>query len=557
MGRLTRHACVLLCTIILCAGWNDAHARQPGRTPADDDQDVRSSIAAFTKAFDIVEQNYADPIQPDRVLFGVPNTGRGAIPAMLRTLDPHSNFFDPHAYSLLREQQQGKYFGVGMKIQSVPDQRGKLETMVIQPMPGSPAFRAGLRPGDIILNVDGKPTGGLDTTQVASLLKGPRGTTVRVAVSREGSEQPLEFALQRDEIASSTVETAFLIRPNVGYIHISGFSETTSEELTEALNKLHVNTLQGLVLDLRGNPGGLLQSAVDVADHFLQKDQLIVYQHGREASEEMRFVAQKGDGGNDYPIVILINRMTASAAEIVTGALQDHDRALVIGEPSFGKGLVQTVYPLSDNTGLALTTAHYYTPSGRLIQRSYSNMSPYDYYYHYGNNPVGHTDVRLTDGGREVYGGGGITPDIDAASPKLNATEEMLERSTVFFNFAKHYLGVHKTIARDFVPDELALSEFKQFLADQKIEVSPQDFDSSRNYIAREIRLQLVTMIYGSNEADRVAAGTDPLVQDAAADLDRAKELVAGARRFVASKSRQPLTTNPNNLPKDSTRAVN
>lgn len=537
MRRTAQCAFGLLCALVLSAGWNAASARQAGGQQ-DDDQDVRSSISTFTKAFDEIEKNYADSVEPDRALFGRPNSNQGAISGMLRTLDPHSNFFEPHSYALLREQQQGKYFGVGMKIETVRGKRGLLETMVIQPMPGSPAFRAGLRPGDMILNVDGKPVNGLNTTQVASLLKGPKGSLVHVAVTREGAEQPLEFAIQRDEISSATVENAFFIRPNVAYIHISGFSETTSDELSEALEKLNVKTLRGLVLDLRGNPGGLLQAAVDVADHFLQKNQLIVYQRGRD-SGELRYVAAKGDGGSEYPMVVLIDRMTASAAEIVTGALQDHDRALVMGEPSFGKGLVQTVYPLSEGTGLALTTAHYFTPSGRLIQRSYLNMSPYDYYYHFGKNVAAQNDIRLTDGGREVAGGGGITPDMMVDPPASNASEDLLERRTAFFNFAQHYLALHKTIERNFTPDDETLKEFAEFLGQQHIIVSAQDFDGNREYFLHQIRLELVTMIYGSNEADRLAATFDPLVQTAADNLDRAKELAEGARRYVASKRGQ------------------
>ncbi len=295
---------------------------------------------------------------------------------------------------LLREDQEGKYYGVGMSIQSRPGKMGKLVTIVVAPIPGSPAFRAGLRPGDVVAKVDGKATDGMNTQQVAEMLKGPKGTQVQVTIVREGYDQPLDVNITRDEISQNSVDDAFMIRPGVAYIHINKFNENTNDELSDALRKLNEKNLQGLVLDLRGNPGGLLQEAVEVCDHFLEKSQLIVYHSGRH-SQEKRYYATRGDDGNEYPIVVLINRMSASAAEIVTGALQDHDRALVMGEPSFGKGLVQTVYQLSEHTGLALTTAHYYTPSGRLIQREYENVSLYDYYYHPELTKPNHAEVRL------------------------------------------------------------------------------------------------------------------------------------------------------------------
>ena len=296
--------------------------------------------------------------------------------------------------------------------------------------------------------------------------------------------------------------------------------------------------LQGLVLDLRGNPGGLLQEAVEVSDHFLEKSQLIVYHSGRH-SQEKRYYATRGDDGNEYPIVVLINRMTASAAEIVTGALQDHDRALVMGEPSFGKGLVQTVYQLSEHTGLALTTAHYYTPSGRLIQREYENVSLYDYYYHPELTKPNHAEVRLTDGGREVYGGGGITPDIEFADPKMTPAQETLVQHSAFFNFGKYYLGVHKTIPKDFEVTDAVLDEFKQFLAKEKIPFSDLDMTANLDFVKNRIRIQLVGSIFGENEADRISIANDPLVLKALEDMPQAKELMAKAKRYVASKTQR------------------
>jgi carboxyl-terminal processing protease len=235
--------------------------------------------------------------------------------------------------------------------------------------------------------------------------------------------------------------------------------------------------------------------------------------------------------------VILINRLTASAAEIVTGALQDHDRALVIGEPSFGKGLVQTVYPLSEKSGLALTTARYYTPSGRLIQRDYADVSLFDYYYRPQANPNHHNEVRLTDGGREVYGGGGIDPDIRVADPKMTPTQETLAQRGAFFNFGKYYLAVHRTIPLDFQVSDEVMEEFKQFLAKEKIQITDSDLQENADFIRKRIQLQLVTVIYGESEASRISVGQDHLVQKALENLPQARELVAKAKKFIASKT--------------------
>jgi carboxyl-terminal processing protease len=510
--------------------------RVEATTNAAEDSDVQGSLSSFTKVYDLVEQNYADPVDPDRAIFGTQESNLGAIPGMLRTLDPHSNFFDPRAFARLREDQEGKYYGVGMVITARPGKMGKLVTIVQLPMPGSPAFRAGLRPGDVIVKVDGKPTEDLSTTQVAEMLKGPKGTVVHVTISREGSDEPLQFTITRDEIAKKSVDAAFMLKPGIGYVHIATFNENTNDELSEALKKLNEPALQGLVLDFRGNPGGLLQEAVEVSDHFVEKNQLIVFHNGRH-SREKRYYATRGTSGNDYPIVVLINRMTASAAEIVTGALQDHDRALVIGESSFGKGLVQTVYPLSEKSGLALTTAHYYTPSGRLIQRDYTDVSLYDYYYHPQSSPTNHTDVRLTDGGREVFGGGGIDPDIKVPEPKLTPTQETLARRGAFFNFGKSYLAVHKTIPHDFQVTDEVLDEFKQFLGKENIQIAGKDFQDNLDFIKQRIQLQLVTVIYGETEASQISVTNDYLVQKALESLPQARELLSKAKKYMASKS--------------------
>jgi carboxyl-terminal processing protease len=471
-------------------------------------------------------------VSPDKAIYN------GAIPGMLRVLDPHSNFFDPKSYAALREEQRGKYYGVGMQ---VGPRNNKV--IVIAPFAGAPAYRAGIRPGDIIIAVDGKQTDNMSTSDVAELLKGPKGTSVKITVLREGSDKPLDFNIIRDEIPRYSVDVHFLIRPGIGYIHVSGFQETTEKEVRDALDEF--GDIHGLILDLRQNPGGLLSEGVGVADQFLKKGQVIVSHHGRASAEKV-YKATHGNSGKDYPIVVLVNRGTASAAEIVAGAIQDHDRGLIAGETTFGKGLVQTVYPLSENTGLALTTAKYYTPSGRLIQREYNGVSLYDYYYNdrdstNAETPVSNHEVKMTDSGRTVYGGGGITPDVKIPNPKSNKFQDTLLEKYAFFNFAKHYVINHK-VDKNFEVDDAVMQEFRKFLDEQKVPFTEAEIAENNDWIRSNIKAELFINEFGQQEGMRVHAETDPEVQKALELMPQAKQLADNARKVIAQHNNARLT---------------
>jgi carboxyl-terminal processing protease len=323
----------------------------------------------------------------------------------------------------------------------------------------------------------------------------------------------------------------FLIRPGIGYMHVTGFNETTEEEVSKALDEF--GDLKGLILDLRGNPGGLLSEGVGVADKFLKKGQVIVSHHGR-ASAEKRYVAQHGNGGRDYPLVVLVNRLTASAAEIVSGAIQDHDRGLIAGEVTFGKGLVQTVYPLSENTGLALTTAHYYTPSGRLIQRDYSNISLYDYYYNRDDNAsTVNREVKLTDSGRTVYGGGGITPDVTIPPIKSNHFEDTLLQHYAFFNYAKKYVVTHHP-TKSFEVDDAVMQEFRKSLDEASIPYTQADLLDNNDWIRSNIKAEIFVDAFGQDEGLKVRTESDPEVLKGLDLLPQAKALADNAKRIVA-----------------------
>ena len=535
MNAERRGFVIVIVVLALSAGLGAIYGPSVRATSSTSD-DYQTAVLDFSKVLDVVQTNYAEPVDVDKVVY------QGAIPGMLRMLDPHSNFFDSRQFALLREDQRGKYYGVGMVV--APREN---HTVVMSPYVGAPAYNAGLRPGDVIMKVDDKSTEGLTTSEVADMLKGPKGTVVKITVNREGFADPLVFTVTRDEIPRHSVDIAFMLKPGIGYIRLSQFNETTDREIADALKALGAPTLDGLVFDLRGNPGGLLNEAVAVGDMFLEKGQTIVSYHGRSAPER-RFTAIRGNQGMTVPVVVLVNNNSASAAEIVSGAIQDHDRGLIVGETTFGKGLVQTVQPLSENTGLALTTARYYTPSGRLIQRDYKSISLYE--YHYERKVPDHpTEIRQTDSGRQVTGGGGITPDIIVAMPKPDKFQQTMYRDDVFFpaeqgvaGFTRYYLGTKPTITHSFEVDDNVLRQFRDYLAKHNVKYTEPEYAENLDWIKRKIKQEVFMSTYGTQEGFKVLLEADPQVQKAVEAIPQARALYENARKVVAQRSGAPLS---------------
>ena len=534
----------ILTTVLITAllgGWLGDHVS--ARSPLEDS--TERLLKTFTTALAAVEKHYVQPSSTQDLV-------ESAIRGMLRTLDPHSSLFTRGDYSRLQEEQRGRYYGLGITIRAESPGSGRV-VVVEPPSSGTPAYKAGIKAGDVISKIEGQPIDDWDLNEeVIPNLKGPKGTKVNITIERAGAPEPLGLVVIRDEIPLYTIRYSFFIRPEIGYIKINKFSETTGKELANALKELGEEDLKGLVLDLRDNPGGALSQALAVSDHFLEKRQLIVSTRGR-TSEGREFRVQKGAKAS-YPMVVLINKASASASEIVAGALQDHDRALIVGETSFGKALVQTIYPLHGNRGLALTTGKYYTPSNRLIQREYSD-SFYDYYYGREETGEGPGSEHQTDAGRTVFGGGGIAPDEEIGMMLFSKLGRLLDRTNIFVEFAGKLAGGEiQTDVRyqysseeraSFTPEELdglvqelevteqTLARFKEFAREREVEFTDEDFEQSLKLISNRLKQELFFRLFDDEEGFKVALEIDPQVQRAIELIPRANVLL---RQSIAKK---------------------
>ncbi len=460
------------------------------------EDDMAPLVKQFTEAFAIVEQNAADPVSSEQAFY------QGAIPGLLRRLDPHSVFFDPEQFEQLKKLETSTQKGFGSVVSVLPGR-----VIVLQTLPGTPSAKSGMAAGDEILAINGYDLSRLDMEQLVGLLGQSRQQQAQLVVRRPGHSGILQFTLIPEEMQAPSVDRIFSLKPGIGYVRVASFDEKTGAQVKEAIEKLGGRNLKGLVLDLRNNPGGVLGAAIETAGLFLKPGQKIVTVRGRKVAEKTEQVPDKAVP-YEFPLVVLINGKSASASEIVAGALQDHDRATIVGEPSFGKGLVESVFPLSDNAGLALTTALYYTPSGRSIQKPLDRAR--FALAETTSHPNG-SSVFQTDRGRKVTGGGGIVPDDIVYPDNLSRLRAVLDASGSFTTFATNYLRDHK-VTETFEVTPALLDEFQVFLSQHGIQPGVGEWSSEREFISNRLKTEIFNQALGVAKGDEVEAQRDPQV---------------------------------------------
>ena len=545
----TQLALILLVLTLIVPSFALAQSSQiPGRKPPKPPLSP-AAIALerdFDEALKMIQEQYVDGKK-----LNYNDVYKSSIIGMLRSLDPHSNYYDREEFDELKTDQRSEYFGIGASIQTYIH-GDQADTYITATFDGSPASRAGLRYGDRIVEVDGVKMTGKPSLEVRDKIRGPRGSTVKLTLERAANQRLEKVDIVRDAVPQPSIPDAYILKPGVGYIDMTrGFNYTTTDELLDAIEILHAKGMNSLVLDLRNNPGGFLDQAIHVAEVFLRSGQLILTQKGRNGFRDNTYES-RNNAPDMTPLVILINENTASASEIVAGAMQDHDRAVIVGQTSFGKGLVQSIIPLEHGAGLTLTSAKYFTPSGRLIQRDYSNGGFYDYYTHGAGvgrepnkQPAKPNGPELkTDTGRAVYGGGGITPDESVNGRTINLTQRRLLSPTFAFTrelvngrirgFESSKLAGPIKFRYDLQPEDFNVTDamfraFRDFVAaDPAFKVTTAMVDRNRAFIENEMRFNIVTAAHGRVIGDRVfITSNDPQVAKAVDVLPRARDLTS------------------------------
>jgi carboxyl-terminal processing protease len=541
--KLRNRYWLLVAALIIPITFAGAHPAQRLLGQRDDESTTRQRIADdFAKAILVAKDNYAGQVDLNKAT-------KASILGMLHTLDPHSNYFDQKEWEKVQQDQRSKYSGIGSTIAQRND-----KVYIMSPFDATPAHRGGIRYGDQIIEINGESTETWNSQQVSNKLIGPEGTSVTVKVSRLSASQPVEFKFVREAVKLDSVTNYYMAGNGIGYINFDrGFNFTSFDEIRTALSELKAQGMTSLILDLRGNPGGLVDQAKKITNLFLYRGQPIVTLRGRPQVFPAREETANNTSPEEFPVVVLINSRSASASEIVAGALQDHDRAVIVGENSFGKGLVQSVFPLSDGSGLWLVTGHFYTPSGRLIQREYNNRSFYDYYLKRGDKEaVQRTEEKRTDTGRTVYGGGGIQPDVLVKFP---SHEIELQRTWIepVFQFTRTLVAgkiagntefkidgacdhKHRLTARDYPVTDKVLAAFKSFLRDHKeLKADDTRVDKDADWLKRRIRYEVATSAFGEDNARAALADGDVQLQRAVAELPKAKALADDIRRLRAA----------------------
>ena len=472
------------------------------------DHAIRQSLEKITKAYRLLEKHHADPVQPEQALY------EGAIRGALSSLDPFSVFLDAQQFQLLQQQQRGVQQGFGAILNV---QAGRV--MVLHSLPGSPFERAGLGPGDRIVEINDYRVDRMDLRELVEVLQTAKSERVELAVVQGGKLVPRDFSLDPAEVPSPTVDKRFLLEPDLGYMHVSRIEESTPGEIRAILEEWTAKKLRGLILDLRDNPGGSLEPSVTTAGLFLRQGQAVVDLRGRSVPET-NYAVTALTFRPELPLVVIINGRTASAAEIIAAALQEHDRAWVVGEVSFGKGVVESVLPLSEGTALVLTTARYFTPSSRSIQRPLPGTALA------GILQQGKTKEFYTDGGRALPAEGGVHPDTPVAPWQLDPWAEFLQESTAFMNFAQAYRDSLGKVSEEFEVDESVLTGFKNFLYEAGVRVPLLSWEKSLPFVKVRIKTELFNLVFGIPRGNEVDVRGDPQVQSAKQALGQAQQLL-------------------------------